>query len=110
MLTPCMNGQGFYDPVADKLIEPDLAGISYSFTADGFYEEAYYRSIPNRMFVYSNWLLRYSFVTAVTVPVPLPPRSPYKVVSILTKWRRSNDSPMPLLRNAVAARHVRDIG
>jgi hypothetical protein len=42
--------QGFYDPVADKLIEPDLAGISYSFTADGFYEEAYYRALPNRTF------------------------------------------------------------
>ena len=42
--------QGFYDPVADKLIEPDLAGISYSFTADGFYEEAYYRALANRTF------------------------------------------------------------
>ncbi|KIW63853.1 hypothetical protein PV04_08825 [Phialophora macrospora] len=42
-----ITGPGFYDPVADKLIEPDLAGISYSFTADGFFEEAYYRSIPN---------------------------------------------------------------
>ncbi|KAI9800823.1 MAG: hypothetical protein M1825_003606 [Sarcosagium campestre] len=38
---------GFYDPVNDRLIEPDLTGISYSFTADGFYEEAYYRAIPN---------------------------------------------------------------
>lgn len=42
--------QGFYDPVNDKLIEPELAGISYSFTSDGYYEEAYYRAISNRRF------------------------------------------------------------
>ena len=40
--------QGFYDPVNDNLIEPELAGISYSFTSDGYYEEAYYRAISNR--------------------------------------------------------------
>ena len=40
--------QGFYNPVADRLIEPELTGISYSFTIDGHYEEAYYRAIPNR--------------------------------------------------------------
>lgn len=42
-----MTGPGFYDPVADKLIEPKHTGISYSFTADGHYEEAYYRAIAN---------------------------------------------------------------
>lgn len=42
------TSQGFYDAVNDKLIEPDLPGISYSFTADGHYEEAYYRAIANR--------------------------------------------------------------
>lgn len=42
--------QGFYDPVADKFIEPERTGISYSFTADGWYEEAFYRAISNRMF------------------------------------------------------------
>ncbi|RMZ76806.1 hypothetical protein DV738_g4682, partial [Chaetothyriales sp. CBS 135597] len=41
------TGPGFYNPVADRLIEPDLTGISYSFTADGFFEEAYYRAIAN---------------------------------------------------------------
>ncbi|KAI9037429.1 uncharacterized protein KD926_000392 [Aspergillus affinis] len=41
------TGPGFYDPVDDKLIEPDLPGISYSFTADGHYEEAYYRALAN---------------------------------------------------------------
>jgi hypothetical protein len=41
--------QGFYDPVNEKLIEPKHPGISYSFTADGFYEAAYYRAIANRM-------------------------------------------------------------
>ena len=49
--------QGFYDPIADKLIEPELAGISYSFTADGFYEEAYYRAVPNRTFTRSSHTL-----------------------------------------------------
>lgn len=39
--------QGFFDPVSDTLIEPSRTGISYSFTSDGFYEEAYYRAIAN---------------------------------------------------------------
>ncbi len=30
------------------MFEPPLTGFSYSFTADGHYEEAYYRAIPNR--------------------------------------------------------------
>ncbi|KAI9711163.1 MAG: Reversal of tor2 lethality [Chrysothrix sp. TS-e1954] len=42
-----LTGPGFYDPVSEKLIEPALTGISYSFTKDGFYEEAYYRAISN---------------------------------------------------------------
>ncbi|RMZ90694.1 hypothetical protein DV736_g2063, partial [Chaetothyriales sp. CBS 134916] len=41
------TGPGFYNPVTDRLIEPELTGISYSFTADGHYEEAYYRAISN---------------------------------------------------------------
>lgn len=40
--------QGFYDPLKDKLLEPNLTGISYSFDSDGNYESAYYRSISNR--------------------------------------------------------------
>ncbi|OWP03466.1 hypothetical protein B2J93_7484 [Marssonina coronariae] len=39
--------QGFYNPVNESFIEPKLTGISYSFTADGFYESAYYRAISN---------------------------------------------------------------
>ncbi|KAI9761115.1 MAG: hypothetical protein M4579_001267 [Chaenotheca gracillima] len=42
-----LTGPGFYDPVNEKMIEPDLTGISYSFTDDGFYEEAYYRAVSN---------------------------------------------------------------
>ncbi|RMZ76747.1 hypothetical protein DV737_g4726, partial [Chaetothyriales sp. CBS 132003] len=42
-----LTGPGFYNPVTDRLIEPELTGISYSFTADGFYEEAYYRAVAN---------------------------------------------------------------
>ncbi|PMD20057.1 hypothetical protein NA56DRAFT_601944 [Hyaloscypha hepaticicola] len=42
-----LTGPGFYNPVNDSFIEPSLTGISYSFTADGFYEEAYYRAVSN---------------------------------------------------------------
>ncbi|KAG9557936.1 ROT1-like protein, partial [Aureobasidium melanogenum] len=42
-----LTGPGFFDPVSDTLIEPSRTGISYSFTSDGFYEEAYYRAISN---------------------------------------------------------------
>lgn len=42
-----ITGPGFYDPVNDKFTEPQLTGISYSFTADGHYEVAYYRAISN---------------------------------------------------------------
>ncbi|EEA21114.1 hypothetical protein EYB25_008577 [Talaromyces marneffei] len=42
-----VTGPDFYDPVADIFQEPPLTGISYSFTDDGHYEEAYYRAIPN---------------------------------------------------------------
>ncbi|WPK22953.1 hypothetical protein PUMCH_000176 [Australozyma saopauloensis] len=41
------TGPGFYDPVDELLIEPALPGISYSFTADGHYEEAMYRVKSN---------------------------------------------------------------
>ncbi|KAL9030119.1 MAG: hypothetical protein Q9196_001730 [Gyalolechia fulgens] len=39
--------QGFYDPVNEKFFEPPLTGVSYSFTDDGFYEMAYYRTGSN---------------------------------------------------------------
>ncbi|EME44088.1 hypothetical protein DOTSEDRAFT_79959 [Dothistroma septosporum NZE10] len=42
-----LTGPGFYNPVEDKMIEPERTGFSYSFTDDGFYEEAYYRAIAN---------------------------------------------------------------
>lgn len=41
------TGPGFFDPANELLIEPDLPGISYSFTADGHYEEALYRVLSN---------------------------------------------------------------
>ncbi|KAI6808986.1 hypothetical protein KC340_g18299 [Hortaea werneckii] len=41
------TGPDFYDPINEELIEPSRTGISYSFTADGWYEVAYYRAIPN---------------------------------------------------------------
>ncbi|KAE8359750.1 chaperone for protein-folding within the ER, fungal-domain-containing protein [Aspergillus caelatus] len=40
-----VTGPDFYDPINDKFLEPDLTGISYSFTDDGHYEEAYYRAM-----------------------------------------------------------------
>ncbi|GMM31575.1 Rot1 protein [Martiniozyma asiatica (nom. inval.)] len=41
------TGPEFYDPVDELLIEPSLPGISYSFTSDGFFEEALYQVTPN---------------------------------------------------------------
>lgn len=41
------TGPGFFDPVDELLIEPDLPGIAYSFTEDGHYEEALYRVVSN---------------------------------------------------------------
>jgi hypothetical protein len=41
------TGPGFYDPINDKFIEPSVTGISYSFTDDGHFEQAYYRAISN---------------------------------------------------------------
>ncbi|KAF1939956.1 hypothetical protein EJ02DRAFT_456407 [Clathrospora elynae] len=41
------TGPDFYDPVNEKFTEPKHTGISYSFTADGFFEEAYYRAVAN---------------------------------------------------------------
>jgi len=42
-----LTGPGFYNPVNDSFIEPSHTGFSYSFTADGFYESAYYRAVAN---------------------------------------------------------------
>ncbi|KAB8234134.1 Reversal of tor2 lethality [Aspergillus alliaceus] len=42
-----VTGPDFYDPINDKFLEPKLTGISYSFTEDGHYEEAYYRAVAN---------------------------------------------------------------
>ncbi|OCK93363.1 uncharacterized protein K441DRAFT_697219 [Cenococcum geophilum 1.58] len=42
-----LTGPKFYDPVNERMFEPDHTGISYSFTADGFFEEAYYRAVAN---------------------------------------------------------------
>ncbi|CDO95628.1 unnamed protein product [Kluyveromyces dobzhanskii CBS 2104] len=41
------TGSGFYDPVEELLIEPALPGISYSFTSDGYFEEALYQVSGN---------------------------------------------------------------
>ncbi|KAF1926450.1 uncharacterized protein M421DRAFT_422778 [Didymella exigua CBS 183.55] len=41
------TGDGFYDPVSDHFTEPKHTGISYSFTADGYFEESYYRAVAN---------------------------------------------------------------
>ncbi|KIW05882.1 uncharacterized protein PV09_03078 [Verruconis gallopava] len=42
-----ITGSGFYDATQDRFIEPSHPGISYSFTNDGFYEEAYFRVVSN---------------------------------------------------------------
>ncbi|KAL4790693.1 protein rot1 [Aspergillus venezuelensis] len=41
------TGPGFYNPIEDKFIEPKLPGISFSFTEDGYFEEAFYRALAN---------------------------------------------------------------
>ncbi|ODQ79484.1 hypothetical protein BABINDRAFT_161880 [Babjeviella inositovora NRRL Y-12698] len=41
------TGPGFYDPVDELLIEPALPGLSYSFTDDGFFEQAAYQITSN---------------------------------------------------------------
>lgn len=41
------TGPDFYDPIDELLIEPSLPGISYSFTNDGFWEEAIYQVSGN---------------------------------------------------------------
>lgn len=41
------TGPGFYDPIDELLIEPSLPGLSYSFTEDGWYEEATYQVSGN---------------------------------------------------------------
>ncbi|SCU78273.1 LANO_0A02586g1_1 [Lachancea nothofagi CBS 11611] len=37
------TGPDFYDPVEELLKEPSLPGISFSFTEDGYFEEAIYQ-------------------------------------------------------------------
>ncbi|KAF8416165.1 chaperone for protein-folding within the ER, fungal-domain-containing protein [Tirmania nivea] len=41
------TGHDSYNTVSDRLIEPKLTGSSYSFTDDGFFEEAIYITISN---------------------------------------------------------------
>lgn len=38
----------FYDPVTEEMKEPRLTGTSFSFTDDGYFEEALYLAIANR--------------------------------------------------------------
>ncbi|KAI9670962.1 MAG: Reversal of tor2 lethality [Alyxoria varia] len=42
-----LTGPGFYNPNKEEMLEPDLPGISYSFTEDGYYETALYRALAN---------------------------------------------------------------
>ncbi|KAL1959766.1 hypothetical protein VTO42DRAFT_1352 [Malbranchea cinnamomea] len=42
-----VTGPDFYDPIRDRFKEPLNTGISYSFTDDGYYEEAHYRAVAN---------------------------------------------------------------
>lgn len=42
-----VTGPGFFNPLTDSLFEPNHTGISYSFTADGYYESALYTITGN---------------------------------------------------------------
>lgn len=83
-----MKSQGFYDPVNEKMIEPALTGISYSFTDDGFFEEAYYRSVSNRMSLLSSVLERRE--------------SPSLTLNI----NYSHQTRMPARADAISTRHL----
>ncbi|TGZ82596.1 hypothetical protein EX30DRAFT_370660 [Ascodesmis nigricans] len=41
-----LTGPDFFDYEHERLLEPRLPGISYSFTSDGFFEEAQYIILP----------------------------------------------------------------
>ncbi|EJC98387.1 uncharacterized protein FOMMEDRAFT_23647 [Fomitiporia mediterranea MF3/22] len=42
-----LTGLGFANPANTSFVQPDVSGISYSFTDDGFYEVARYRFTAN---------------------------------------------------------------
>lgn len=42
-----VTGPGFYDPIDELIVEPALPGMSYSFTKDGYWEEAIYQVTGN---------------------------------------------------------------
>lgn len=42
-----ITGPGFFNPLTESLLEPNHTGVSYSFTADGFYESALYSISSN---------------------------------------------------------------
>lgn len=41
------TGPDFYDPVTEEMKEPRLTGTSFSFTDDGYFEEAIYLAVAN---------------------------------------------------------------
>ncbi|EPS39049.1 hypothetical protein H072_7183 [Dactylellina haptotyla CBS 200.50] len=42
-----VTGPDFYDPVGERFLEPRLPGTSFSFTNDGYFEEAIYTVVGN---------------------------------------------------------------
>ncbi|KNG90851.1 protein rot1, partial [Aspergillus nomiae NRRL 13137] len=64
-----VTGPDFYDPINDKFLEPDLTGISYSFTEDGHYEEAYYRAVANRQYSTASRVLLLSNTSGSSIAV-----------------------------------------
>lgn len=51
--------------MTDDLIEPNRTGISYSFTSDGFYEEAYYRAISNRTYAATEMKTKSDYIRSI---------------------------------------------
>lgn len=64
--------QGFYDPLNDRLLEPNLTGISYSFDANGHYEEAYYRALANRECIVMDHIYRQILILPQPATRPVP--------------------------------------
>ena len=56
------------------MFEPNLTGISYSFTGNGWYEEAYYRAIPNRTAQAFSKVVRSITLTEFQLQIPIAPR------------------------------------
>lgn len=81
----------------EEFTEPKHPGISYSFSADGYYEEAYYRAVANRTFSIRDLLHqsdhgpnRFCDGTRLTVCVAQNPKCPQGII----QWQHGKFSKL----------------